>query len=238
MTESAQTLVLADVRKVYDTADGAEEVLKGVSLTVAPGETLAVVGPSGCGKSTLLNIIGSLDKPTSGRVRLGEIDIAGIEGGVLAEFRSRRVGFVFQGHHLLPQLTAIENVVLPSLALGEKIDAAPRARELLERVGVAHRAGAFPSRMSGGERQRVAIARAMINGAQLLLCDEPTGNLDSDTAAGVVSLFLELAKENGVTVIMVTHNLGLAKKFSRCMELRSGVLTEMGGVRAESGDGG
>jgi len=227
MTEPGGLLVLANVRKTYDTADGPNEVLTNVSLSADPGETLTVVGPSGSGKSTLLNIIGSLDKPTSGTVRLGKTNVAALEGAALAEFRAREVGFVFQDHHLLPQLTAFENVVLPSLAAGGKTGAEARARELLERVGVAHRAAAFPARMSGGERQRVAIARAMINEAKLLLCDEPTGNLDREAAASVVSLFLELAAEKGVTVIMVTHNLALADLFSKRMELRSGMLTQM-----------
>ena len=226
MTETGEALVLQDVGKSYETAGGANEVLRSISLRAAPGETLAIVGPSGCGKSTLLNIIGSLDKPTSGSVMLGSTNIGELAGPALADFRARRVGFVFQDHHLLPQLTAVENVVLPSLAVGDR-DAAPRARELLERMGAAERADAFPARMSGGERQRVAIARALINGAGLLLCDEPTGNLDRDTAAGVVELFLELARESGVTVIMVTHNLELARRFSRCAELRGGVLSEI-----------
>ncbi|NQT21417.1 MAG: ABC transporter ATP-binding protein [Planctomycetes bacterium] len=226
MTETGQALVLQGVGKRYETAGGASDVLKDISLAVSPGETLAVVGPSGSGKSTLLNIIGSLDKPTSGSVMLGSTDIVGLAGRALADFRAGRVGFVFQDHHLLPQLTAVENVVLPSLAARDH-DACPRAGELLERMGVAHRAEAFPAKMSGGERQRVAIARALINGPGLLLCDEPTGNLDRDTAAGVVALFLELARDSGVTVIMVTHNLELAGRFSRCAELRSGMLSEI-----------
>ena len=221
----ANVLILENVVKTYRTPEGENAVLAGVSLTEAPGDTLAVMGPSGSGKSTLLHIIGSLDKPTSGSVRLGGIDIVGLAGKALAEFRARRVGFVFQDHHLLPQLTALENALLPTLALQDGHDATETARALLDRLGVAARAAAFPAQMSGGERQRVAIARAMINGAKLLLCDEPTGNLDRDTGAAIVELFLGLARENAVTVIMATHNLELAKRFARCLELRGGKLT-------------
>jgi len=224
MNSEPGRLVLENVSKSYDTPEGHHAVLRGVSLEVPAAQTLAVVGPSGSGKSTLLNIIGSLDTPTSGSVRLGDTDITNLAGGELADFRARRVGFVFQDHHLLPQLTALENVVLPSLAAGRNTDAEHQARELLERVGVADRAEAFPARMSGGERQRVAVARAMINRPELLLCDEPTGNLDHDNATGVVELFLELAAEQNVTVMMVTHNMHLARQFSRCVALVGGSL--------------
>jgi len=215
-------LKLSDVTKSYE---GGRDVLRGVSLTVGAGETLAVAGPSGCGKSTLLNIIGSLDTPSSGSVTLGDIDIAALVGDALAAFRARQVGFIFQDHHLLPQLTALENVLLPSLAAGEG-DATDRAERLLERVGVLEQAGSFPSRMSGGERQRVAIARAMINRPRLLLCDEPTGNLDEEAGNNVVAVFLELAGENNVTVVMVTHNLALAGHLSRCVEFAAGRIVE------------
>jgi ABC-type lipoprotein export system ATPase subunit len=238
MSQGKQILTVANVTKVYETASGPSEVLRGASLALGAGETLSVVGPSGSGKSTLLNIIGSLDRPTSGSVNLGGVEVTELKGTALAEFRARKVGFVFQDHHLLPQLTAVENVALPSLVGGREGDAMPQARELLARVGVTGRAEAFPAQMSGGERQRVAIARAMINGAGLLLCDEPTGDLDGKTAVGVVSLFLELAREKGVTVIMVTHNLDLAKRFSKCAELRGGVLSEAPVDRADGGENG
>ncbi|MFW6158922.1 MAG: ABC transporter ATP-binding protein [Planctomycetota bacterium] len=213
-------LILSDVTKTYEPDN---RVLRGVSMTVDAGETVAVVGPSGCGKSTLLNIVGSLDKPTSGSVRLGHTDVVGLGGAELAAFRGRRVGFIFQDHHLLPQLTAVENVLLPSLAVTED-RAAERAADLLERVGLDELADAFPATMSGGERQRVAIARAMMNQPRLLLCDEPTGNLDRETGDRVVSLFLDLAAEHAVTVLMVTHDLALADRFGRCLELRDGAL--------------
>jgi lipoprotein-releasing system ATP-binding protein len=222
MTEASNELVLADVTKTYA---GGHAVLQGASLSAEPGETVSVVGPSGCGKSTLLNIVGSLDRPTSGTVRLGEIDVGGLRGDALAAFRARMVGFIFQDHHLLPQLTALENTLLPSLAGGRE-GAESRGRELLDRVGVSGRAEAFPAQLSGGERQRVAVARAMLNQPRLLLCDEPTGNLDMETGDQVVSMFLELAAERGVTVLMVTHNLAFATRFARCYELRQGRLVE------------
>ncbi len=215
-------LALSQVSKTYGAG---ADVLRGVSMSVAPGETVSIVGPSGSGKSTLLNIIGSLDKPTSGSVRLGDVDVAALEGASLAAFRACQVGFIFQDHHLLPQLTAIENVLLPSLA-AHRGDALPRARELLDRVGLLRHADSLPARMSGGERQRVAVARAMINDPALLLCDEPTGNLDRDTGEAVVNLFLELARANGTTVVMVTHNLDFARRFERCLELRNGRLAD------------
>jgi ABC-type lipoprotein export system ATPase subunit len=217
MTDGTSTLVLTGVTKCYADA----EVLRGVDLTAAPGETLALVGPSGAGKSTLLHLIGALDRPTAGSIRLGDTDVTALTGTALAAYRAARVGFVFQDHHLLPQLTARENVLLPTLALpgGDP----GRADALLQQVGVAHRADAFPAHLSGGERQRVAIARALINGAGLLLCDEPTGNLDRDTGTGIIDLFLALAGD-GVTVIMVTHNLAHAARFTRCLALRDGTL--------------
>ncbi len=219
MTDATDELILTDVTKTYEPDT---DVLSGVTMSVAPGETVAVVGPSGCGKSTLLNIIGSLDKPTSGEVRLAGTDVAALRGPELAAFRARRVGFIFQDHHLLPQLTAMENVLLPSLAVEENDGAADRAADLLDQVGLAELAPAFPARMSGGERQRVAIARAMMNRPRLLLCDEPTGNLDRKTGETVVAVFLDLAAEHGVTVLMVTHDLALADRFARCLELSDG----------------
>lgn len=224
MRDGPGELVVLDLVKRYETPTGPLTVLSGASLRASPGETVAVVGPSGSGKSTLLNIVGSLDTPTTGSVRLGDVEVTALEGKALADFRARRVGFIFQDHHLLPQLTAVENVLLPTLAGHAPKDAQQRARGLLERVGVLHRADAFPARMSGGERQRVAAARALINGAGLLLCDEPTGNLDRDAGANLVSLLIELAETQRVTVLMVTHNHEHAARFSRRLALRDGRL--------------
>jgi len=219
-------LLVDNVRKEYETPAGPLEVIREATFALEAGDSLAIVGPSGAGKSTLLNIIGSLDKPTAGSVKLSDTEITQLEGAALAAFRSKSVGFVFQDHHLLPQCTALENVVLPTLATDEPADAAPRARELLERVGLAERMDAFPAKLSGGERQRVAIARALVNGPPLLLCDEPTGNLDQDTGNRIGDLFVELANEQNVMLVVVTHNLELARRFSRCLELREGALHE------------
>lgn len=248
----AQNLTFNNISKHYKTAQGELTVLDGVTLTIHAGETVAIVGPSGSGKSTLLNIAGSLDKPTIGTVHLGETDITALSGTALATFRATEVGFIFQDHHLLPQLTALENVQLPTIAtaqnvsplLGERVRVraqrtseeensqaqfpSPTPDALLDRLGIAHRAHAFPAQMSGGERQRVAIARALINGAGLLLCDEPTGNLDRAAGENIISLLLELASEQGATVIMVTHNTAHAARFSRCLEIADGKLLETG----------
>jgi len=228
-----EPLQIENVTKSYPGPGGSVEILRGVSLAAQPGETVAIVGPSGAGKSTLLHIAGSLDQPTSGSVKLGDTEVTALAGRELAAFRAQKVGFVFQDHHLLPQLTALENVLLPTLTVGRKADDEARARALLQRVGVAERADAFPAQTSGGERQRIAIARALINGAGLLLCDEPTGNLDRDTGAAIIDLFLELAAD-GVIVLMVTHNLELAARLGCCYELRNGLLTSVVPVQGGS----
>ena len=217
---------LRDVRKEY----GGRAVLAGVNLKVLPGDTVAVMGPSGSGKSTLLNIIGALDRPTSGQAFFDSADISGLDAAAVAAYRANNIGFVFQEHHLLPQLTAVENVLLPTLA-AHKHGSAERALELLDRVGVAHRADAFPWQMSGGERQRTAIARALMNGPRLLLCDEPTGNLDRDTGASIIALLLDVVAEargtdGGMAAIMVTHNPDHAARFARRCMLDAGVLRE------------
>jgi len=236
MATSAEALVVDAVSKTFETPAGRTQVLREVNLQAWPGDTVAIAGPSGSGKSTLLNIIGSLEPPTSGTVTLGETSVTSLRGRELADFRARRVGFVFQDHHLLPQLTALENVLLPALAAGGSRRSEYRARELLERVGVAHRADAFPARLSGGERQRVAAARALVNGAGLLLCDEPTGNLDRETGANLVGLLIELAAQDGVIALMVTHNEQQAARFERCLLLRDGALepyTPTGGAEVQ-----
>ncbi len=227
--ENERGLAVEDIVKEYETPAGPHRVLDGLSMTAQPGEAVAILGPSGSGKSTLLNIIGSLDRPTSGRVRLGDTAVTDLDGTGLASYRANEVGFIFQDHHLLPQLTAIENVMLPSLAAEDDGKGEDRARELLGRVGVADRADAFPARLSGGERQRVAAARALINGARLLLCDEPTGNLDRDTGRNLVTMLRDLS-EDGVIVLMVTHNHEQATLLDRGLLLREGRLVPWKGA--------
>ena len=217
-------LIVSELRKEYPTPTQPLVVLRGVELKLSPGERLAVVGPSGSGKSTLLNILGTLDTPTAGSVRLAEVDPFALPPRELARFRSRSIGFIFQDHHLLPQCTALENVLLPRLALGKTTeDDRRRAVELLGQVGLADRVTHLPAQLSGGERQRVAIARALINRPALLLCDEPTGNLDQKTADTVADLLLSLSRET--ILIGVTHSAHLAERFGRRMTMSDGVLS-------------
>jgi lipoprotein-releasing system ATP-binding protein len=214
-----------DVHKSYPTPGEPLVVLRGVSLSLAPRESLAIVGPSGSGKSTLLNVLGTLDRPTSGSVTLGGIDPFALNATQLAEFRSTRVGFIFQDHHLLPQCTAVENVLLPKLAAGKVTnDDTARAKNLLENVGLSGRASHLPSELSGGERQRVAVARALMNRPALLLCDEPTGNLDSKNSAAVGELLKRVAGESGAMLVVVTHSPALAEMFDRRAQMSDGVL--------------
>ncbi|HWD18889.1 MAG TPA: ABC transporter ATP-binding protein [Verrucomicrobiae bacterium] len=199
--------------------------LRGVDLEIAAGESAAIVGPSGSGKSTLLNIIGALDRPTSGRVSIEGQDLSGLNDDALADFRNRRLGFIFQAHHLLPQCTALENVLLPTLAspTGPVRAAAPeRARRLLTRVGLAARLDHRPGQLSGGERQRVAVVRALINQPALLLADEPTGALDRASAEALAQLLTEINREEKVTLLVVTHAPDLARQMGRVFEMRDG----------------
>lgn len=220
------SLVAQDVSKTYPATDGATlQVLSEASLTLAAGESIAILGPSGSGKSTLLSILGTLERPTTGSVRLSEIDPFALSEAELAAFRSRHVGFVFQDHHLLPQCTVLENVLVPFLADG----AAGRsevalAENLLERVGLGERSLHRPARLSGGERQRVAIARALVRQPELLLADEPTGNLDRATAEAVAQLLVELQQERDSMLVVVTHSEALAAKMQRRVELTEGRL--------------
>ena len=226
----AETILeLLDVAKRYETGgpDGGPEVLRGVNLRVAAGESLAVVGPSGSGKSTLLNLIGGLDRPSGGRVLFEGRDLADLSDADLARFRNRRIGFVFQLHHLLPQCTVLENVLVPTLVGGdgaEKEEAELRAERLLARVGLGDRLTYRPGRLSGGERERVAVARALVNRPALLLADEPTGSLDRRTAENLMALLAELNAEEGVTLVVVTHAETLAARMGRVLELADGVL--------------
>ncbi|MDX1999702.1 MAG: ABC transporter ATP-binding protein [Thermoanaerobaculia bacterium] len=198
-------------------------VLRDLDLDLVAGEALAVIGPSGSGKSTLLHILGTLDRPSSGSVTIGGLDPFTLPEPELARFRNREVGFVFQDHHLLPQYTALENVLIPTLPFRRKgEDPEPWARELLGRVGLEKRLAHRPAELSGGERQRVAVARALIHRPRLLLADEPTGNLDEAAATGVADLLFELQRELGAVLVLVTHSLELAARFPRRCRLASG----------------
>ena len=231
MTEPAtqnghSRLVVSGVRKEYPTPAEPLVVIRGVSLELSPGDAMAIVGPSGSGKSTLLNILGTLDQPSAGTVRLGDTDPFALPEPKLAEFRSRRIGFVFQEHHLLPQCTALENVLLPRIASAGKADdaAVARARDLLNRVGLANRQTHFPAELSGGERQRVAVARAMMNEPKLLLADEPTGNLDATNSKAVGELLADVAKQMRAILVVVTHSAALAATFGTRMTMSDGHL--------------
>jgi len=221
-------LEIRNLTKTYGAPDGGDavEVLRGVDLKMAPGETLSITGPSGSGKSTVLNIVGALDKADSGEVVVNGQDVEKLSKDELAAYRSTTVGFIFQLHHLLPQCTILENVLVPTLAVpkARREAARGRAEELLEAVGLKHRLNHRPGELSGGERQRVAVARSLINEPKLLLADEPTGALDRVNAAKLVDLLAELNRTRGVTVIMVTHAPDLAQRMGRVLELVDGKL--------------
>ncbi|RMG34758.1 MAG: ABC transporter ATP-binding protein [Planctomycetota bacterium] len=224
-TLAGRTLQVRGLTKDYATAAEVVHVLRGVDLTLNGGEALAVTGPSGSGKSTLLYILGAIEEPTSGTVRIDDVDPFSLNEAERAAFRNRHIGFVFQDHHLLPQLTVLENVLVPLLA-GPGVDEAAeaRARQLLKRVGLEHRVEHRPAEISGGERQRVAVCRAMINQPTLLLADEPTGNLDPSNSAAIGDLLLEVAAEQSAILICVTHNMELAARFPQHKQLREGRL--------------
>lgn len=224
MTDNGILLSLRGVSKVYE--DATDPVLKDIDLDVARGESVAIVGPSGCGKSTLLNLIGALDRPTEGTITFDGKDLTSLDNKELAHFRNRSIGFVFQLHHLLPQCSALENVLVPSLVNGEAEDPRERALQLLERVGLSHRIDHRPGQLSGGERQRVAVVRALMNRPPLLLADEPTGSLSRTGAEELTRLLLELNQEEGVTLVVVTHSMAVAESMGRVMELDEGRLVK------------
>ncbi|MEO8354037.1 MAG: ABC transporter ATP-binding protein, partial [Chthoniobacteraceae bacterium] len=205
----------------------AVNVLRDLDLRVDDSETVSIVGPSGCGKSTLLNIIGALDSVDGGSVRVAGHDVSHLDPAALAKFRNETIGFIFQLHHLLPQCTILENVLVPTLAQpkANRQEAIPRAKELLGAVGLSHRLNHRPGQLSGGERQRAAVARALINRPKLLLADEPTGALDRENAARLVDLLLELNRTQKIAIVMVTHASDLAGRTSRVLELVDGKLT-------------
>jgi len=212
------------VHKSYETPRGPLSILAGVSLELSPGDALAVIGPSGSGKSTLLYVLGALEPPTSGSVALGDVDPFRLSEKALAAFRNRRVGFVFQDHCLLPQLSVLENVLLPTLVAEPRPDFEARARALVEKVGLADRLEHRPAELSGGEKQRVALARALVLGAEVLLCDEPTGNLDPKAADAVGSMLLDLARQEHTILVVVTHSTDLAARLPERKRLADGWL--------------
>jgi ABC-type lipoprotein export system ATPase subunit len=227
MASSAPLLQVQGVVKRYPGPPGDPPVLAGIDLDLQRGDSLAIIGPSGCGKTTFLNILGTLDRPDAGRVTLDGQDLTALGAPALAAVRNRQIGFVFQLHHLLPQCTVIENVLLPTLATRNEVlrdGATDRARRLLERVGLGARLYHRPGQISGGERQRAAVVRALINEPQLLLADEPTGALDRQAAENLASLLADLNREMNVTLVVVTHSPELARRMGRTLELRDGLL--------------
>ena len=223
----SEMLELQGIEKGYNRGKPSEViVLRGATLSVAKGEVVALVAPSGAGKSTLLHIAGLLDVPDSGVVRLGGREMGGLTDKARTEARRAEVGFIYQFHHLLPEFTALENVVIPQLANGvAKAEAEARAMELLGKVGVAPRAGHRPAALSGGEQQRVAFCRALANGPKLLLADEPTGNLDPATSEQVFGVLMDLVRSTGLSALIATHNLELAARMDRVVRLSAGQVT-------------
>ena len=216
-------IVAENLCKTYGTGEGAVNAICNVDLTIEDGELVAIVGKSGSGKSTLLNLLGGLDSETSGRVLYNDVDITKLGEPALADFRLRKIGFVFQFYDLLPELTAEENIMLPAqLAKNNPADISA----LVERLGLTDRMKHYPSQLSGGQQQRAAIARALINNPDVLLCDEPTGNLDQKTGDDVMELLLQLNKTEKRTIVIVTHNPEIAARCERTIEISDGALVE------------
>ena len=221
-------LEVAGLSKSFGSGSGAVDVLEAVSFEMKQGQSLAITGPSGSGKSTLLHLIGTLDQPSAGRIEINGQDPFSLPESELARCRNQEIGFVFQSHHLLPQYSVLENVLIPTMAFKDGTgDEEKRALKLLESVGLSGRLDHRPAALSGGECQRVAVARALINSPDLLLCDEPTGNLDHATAEAVAALLFELHRARHNILIVVTHNLELAARFDRRFELKDGTCVEV-----------
>jgi putative ABC transport system ATP-binding protein len=220
--DSDSPMILLDGVSLTLASDaGPVNVLRGISLTVAPGETVSLVGPSGSGKSTLMMVVGGLERPTTGRVLVGGVDFATLDEDGLARFRRDHVGIVFQSFHLVPTMNALENVAIP-LELAGRRDAFDQARTALSTVGLEHRVLHYPGQLSGGEQQRVAMARAFVTGPKLLLADEPTGNLDGATGRLVIELLFRLAADHRTTLLLITHDTELARRCGRVIELADG----------------
>ncbi len=217
---NSDLLRIERISKSFSIGDRTLRILRGVSFEISPGELVAVTGPSGVGKTTLLHIIGTLDVPDTGEIRYGDVARSELKGAALSAFRNAHIGFVFQFFQLLPEFTALENVMMPLLIAGpDRAAAERRAAEVLEEVGLEQRRNHFPSQLSGGEQQRAAIARALVASPRLLLADEPTGNLDVNTGRRVFDLFRKLQKERGLTSLIVTHNLEIAGRCDRVLDL-------------------
>ncbi len=225
MESDGAILSLEDVALTLASAAGAVNILRGVDLAVAPGETLGVVGPSGSGKSTLMSVIAGLERPTSGSVSVAGRRLAALSEDELALFRREHVGIVFQSFHLIPTMTAIENVAIP-LELAGQPEAFTEAGAMLGRVGLESRLGHYPSQLSGGEQQRVALARAFAGGPELVLADEPTGNLDSETGAAIVELMFDIQERDGSTLLLITHDDAVAARCGRIVQMNDGRLLD------------
>jgi len=218
-------VIIEDLHKSFQHMGRTLHVLRGIDLTIEAGQIMAIVGASGAGKSTLLHCIGTLDLPTSGRIRLGGEDLTRMSGSRLAAVRNRDIGFVFQFHHLLPEFNALENVMMPGLIQGKSRRAMEkRAQTLLEEMGLADRSLHRPGELSGGEQQRVAIARALALEPRLVLADEPTGNLDTVTSDAIHDLFFQVNRQHGTTIVVVTHNQSFAESMPRVVRMRDGVV--------------
>lgn len=223
---SITLLKISNIRKSYWNDDTEIPVLKGVSFNIDEGEIVTVMGPSGAGKSTLLNLIGTLDNPDSGKILFRGQDPFSVSEKEVAKFRNTQIGFVFQFHHLLPEFTALENVMIPSIIYRNRQEEAEElASDILRRVGLSERIRHRPSALSGGERQRVAVARALINNPAVVLADEPTGNLDMQNGEMLIDLIMELNETYRSTFIIATHNLSIAKKFDRILQLKEGIIS-------------
>ena len=229
MTEQQPVIELVDLHRTLGEGETAVHVLKGVNLTINRGEFCAIVGPSGSGKSTLMYLLGALDRPDKGQVLIGGQDTSKLGDRDLAELRNRKVGFIFQFHYLMPEFSALENVMMPMFKRGtSRSEAVERANSLLSRLGIGDKTHRTPAKLSGGEQQRVAIARALANDPLVVLGDEPTGNLDTSNADNVFSVFEKLIKEEGQTFVVVTHDLNLAARTERIIRLVDGEVVDDG----------
>ena len=219
-------LIAKDLHKIYKNGPKELHVLKGINLEIGDSSMICIVGPSGAGKSTLLHLLGGLDRPTRGEVIVDGNNLYSLSDAERSRFRNKKIGFIFQFYHLLPEFSALENVILPALVANgrDKKSLLKKARSGLERVGLSERLDHRPSQLSGGEQQRVAIARALMNDPQILFCDEPTGNLDSKTGESITQLLCGLSKENGKSVVIVTHEKEIAEKADKIFHIKDGII--------------